>query len=549
MLNRAGVAFVLKVVDNPAAFVRCDAAVLYLAGFLQPELRQVVADCAPHLRATVPAFAKPLAAGVAVGEHRASLGGSFGSSRCRLVAEGIVDAYERRARDLDTRLEAVERRFAASGLSLRRPVSRGGIGRRPCPLRSSPTAATIARDSRARRSGSMAAAAGWARCRATSAGRSGAAGRTPRSGPISTTARAAWRSSSPKPRRHSTTTASARPRSARSASATTHADRVGTGGLHAGRLGIAYAAARVAACTAPRLHARTPASLVARGREPGRRPRRLRRRRRRRTGAARARRPARRARAASKRRGLLGDVLIARANRSAAGWSWAARGARPRPVRLRPRRRRDRPCAVRALRARPARPAFATGASAPSTTSGRGSTSRRRVARPARHRPRGGPGRPGARAPARGATGRRGSRCRARCAVGSAAPTPPPARRSRARGRRRAARQPRRLLALPRRRRRRRRAALRGRRHGPLAGPREIGQRGIDRHPAAGRGFPCGCPDGRDAGLLLGLAGIGLFYLRLPDASMATPLIIDAIEGLTLGRVRLQSSDPGRRKR
>ena len=121
VLNRAGVAFVLKVVDNPAAFVRCDAAVLYLAGFLQPELRQVVADCAPHLRATVPAFAKPLAAGVAVGEHRASLGGSFGSSRCRLVAEGIVDAYERRARDLDTRLEAVERRFAASGLSLQAP--------------------------------------------------------------------------------------------------------------------------------------------------------------------------------------------------------------------------------------------------------------------------------------------------------------------------------------------------------------------------------------------------------------------------------------------
>ena len=35
VLNRAGVAFVLKVVDNPAAFVRCDAAVLYLAGFVQ----------------------------------------------------------------------------------------------------------------------------------------------------------------------------------------------------------------------------------------------------------------------------------------------------------------------------------------------------------------------------------------------------------------------------------------------------------------------------------------------------------------------------------
>jgi hypothetical protein len=121
VLNRAGVAFVLKVVDNPAAFVRCDAAVLYLAGFPRAELRQVVAASAPDLRAPVPAFGKPIAAGVAVGEHRATLGGSFGSSRCRLVAEGLVDAHEHGERDRDARLNAVERRFAASGLSLQAP--------------------------------------------------------------------------------------------------------------------------------------------------------------------------------------------------------------------------------------------------------------------------------------------------------------------------------------------------------------------------------------------------------------------------------------------
>ena len=121
VLNGAAVPFVLKVVDNPAAFMRCDAGVLYLGDFPRDGVREVVAACRPYLRADAPAFAKPLTGGVAVGEHRAALGGSFGSSRCRLVAEGIVDAYERRARSLDARLEAVERRFGERDLSLDAP--------------------------------------------------------------------------------------------------------------------------------------------------------------------------------------------------------------------------------------------------------------------------------------------------------------------------------------------------------------------------------------------------------------------------------------------
>jgi hypothetical protein len=119
MLNEAGVPFELKVVGNPAAYVRCDAAVLYLAAgdFGRAPLQAIVATGKRYLRATVPAFAKPLAAGVAVGEHRASLGGSFGMGRCRLVAEGIVDAYEHGGSGLD----AVARRFADVGLSLETP--------------------------------------------------------------------------------------------------------------------------------------------------------------------------------------------------------------------------------------------------------------------------------------------------------------------------------------------------------------------------------------------------------------------------------------------
>jgi hypothetical protein len=124
-LNAARIPFSLKVIDHPAAFDRCDAAVLYLehgrfdaAG---GSLTAIVAACEPYLRPVVPAFTRPIAQGVAVGEHLASLGPSFGSSRCRLVAEGIVAAHERRERGLADRVAAVARVFADHGLDLDAP--------------------------------------------------------------------------------------------------------------------------------------------------------------------------------------------------------------------------------------------------------------------------------------------------------------------------------------------------------------------------------------------------------------------------------------------
>jgi lantibiotic modifying enzyme len=54
-----------------------------------------------------------------------------------------------------------------------------------------------------------------------------------------------------------------------------------------------------------------------------------------------------------------------------------------------------------------------------------------------------------------------------------------------------------------------------------------IGRRGIERHHGPGTtGFPCGTPEGVTAGLLLGLAGIGMFYLRLFDPGVASPLVV-----------------------
>jgi class II lanthipeptide synthase len=124
-LNEARVPFSLKVVDNPASFSRCDTAVLYLAqdGFdgARGPLAAIASACAPHLRRESPAFTKPLTPGVALGEHLPHLGTSFGSNRCRLVAEGILAAHERGERALTERVDAVTRRFTEEGLDIDAP--------------------------------------------------------------------------------------------------------------------------------------------------------------------------------------------------------------------------------------------------------------------------------------------------------------------------------------------------------------------------------------------------------------------------------------------
>jgi type III HopA1-like effector protein len=134
VLNDAGIAFDLKVVDDPGGTTRCDAAVLYLdrGGFRRARdaVRAIVAACGAHVYGDAPAFARPLAPGVSIAEHAPGLGASFGASRCRLLAEGIVVAHERGVTRLPDRLDEVARRFAEHGLDIDAPYLSPGSAER-----------------------------------------------------------------------------------------------------------------------------------------------------------------------------------------------------------------------------------------------------------------------------------------------------------------------------------------------------------------------------------------------------------------------------------
>jgi len=133
-LNEAAIPFDLKVVGDPRASARCDAAVLYLerGGFrrARERLRGIVRDCGAHVAGDSPALTRPLAPGVSVGEHALGLGASFGASRCRLLAEAIVAAHEHGITGLAGRLEMVARHFAERGLDVDAPYLAPGSAER-----------------------------------------------------------------------------------------------------------------------------------------------------------------------------------------------------------------------------------------------------------------------------------------------------------------------------------------------------------------------------------------------------------------------------------
>ncbi len=130
-LNRFQVPFQMKLPAAPSLFGRTDAAVLYLGGRYFPIAARIIAALRAgwRLDTPTPLFARPLWPGIAAAVEPGN-GESFGAHRCRLTAEGIVDAWRDGPADVPARRAAIAARFAAVGLDLARPwLGPGGIER------------------------------------------------------------------------------------------------------------------------------------------------------------------------------------------------------------------------------------------------------------------------------------------------------------------------------------------------------------------------------------------------------------------------------------
>lgn len=128
-LNRFQVPFQLKIPTVPALYGRTDTAVLYIGARYFKITARIVAQVreAVPLESNVPLFTKRLWPGIGVAVEPGS-GESFGTHRCRLAAEGIVDAWREGNQNVPARLAAISARFAGAGLDLARPwLGPGGI--------------------------------------------------------------------------------------------------------------------------------------------------------------------------------------------------------------------------------------------------------------------------------------------------------------------------------------------------------------------------------------------------------------------------------------
>jgi hypothetical protein len=123
-LNQANLPFRLKVVNDPAGFTRCDAAVVYIQkreyeGAAEV-LGRIYREISDSLKESQPALTKALAPGVGLAEDPGP-SDSFGMHRCRLVAEGMVRAHEQGKSSVDERLGTVADRFAEVGIDPGKP--------------------------------------------------------------------------------------------------------------------------------------------------------------------------------------------------------------------------------------------------------------------------------------------------------------------------------------------------------------------------------------------------------------------------------------------
>jgi hypothetical protein len=133
-LNRFQTPFQLKTPAAPALYGRTDAAVLYVAQRYFPIAGRIVSQAREKIRldAPTPLFTKSLWPGIGAAVEPGS-GESFGSHRCRLAAEGIVNAWRHGEQAVDARLAAIGRRFRDEGLDFERPWL-GPNGRDPFEL-------------------------------------------------------------------------------------------------------------------------------------------------------------------------------------------------------------------------------------------------------------------------------------------------------------------------------------------------------------------------------------------------------------------------------
>lgn len=127
--NERGVAFQIKLLNHPEAYVRRDPFVVYLNRedwrAHGKAIGRIHRSFANRLRDDGPCFLGELGRGWRIADEPVQTGQpiSFGQHRCLLVAEALVRAHDQGAANATERLDVIAERFGEAGLDLAAPYT------------------------------------------------------------------------------------------------------------------------------------------------------------------------------------------------------------------------------------------------------------------------------------------------------------------------------------------------------------------------------------------------------------------------------------------
>lgn len=127
-LNAITLPFTFKALYNPSDYGRYDSAVLYFEKnnyeTIRSVLHSVYIENQSHFHKSVPLFTKLLAPGLALAEepiHKFTSQESFGTNRCQIVANGLLEAWQNGDNSTENRMRCILYHFSLLKIELNRP--------------------------------------------------------------------------------------------------------------------------------------------------------------------------------------------------------------------------------------------------------------------------------------------------------------------------------------------------------------------------------------------------------------------------------------------
>lgn len=127
-LNTAAIPFSFQVLYNPTAYGRYDSGILYFESHDYPTIRKILqtvyVEHQSHFQPEIPLFTKFLAPGLSLAEEPSQKFApqeSFGMNRCQIVANALLEAWQKGKNALEERMRIIEQHFEQHLIDVQRP--------------------------------------------------------------------------------------------------------------------------------------------------------------------------------------------------------------------------------------------------------------------------------------------------------------------------------------------------------------------------------------------------------------------------------------------